>query len=205
MTEAVNGGEGGSANGNGGDAPTVESLQAQLNELRTSLEAANGEAAKWKGKHKDALGQIDKIKKSGKTDDGEDYKTLYSDTTEKLNKANERIKTGAIRTALLESLPKVGVKAEFLEAGLKLIDVSKIEYDEETGEVDSTSVTAQTAVLKKSYPSFFESKVQQRDGKSVSQGSSSGKTISREEYNQLVAKNPAAWFAKRKDGFKVVD
>lgn len=187
------------SNNDGGDhQPTLEELQAKLLE-------AQGEAAKYRNIAKQAQRDRDELKKKKPEAQpgSEDYKQLWQETNDKLTKMQQRTKEAAINAALTAQLTKAGVSPDWMDAAARLADGSLVEWDEEAG-VDNGSVIATVQKLKSAYPGFFNKKVNRTDAKNPSDGPSQEKTISRAEYDQLIATNPDAWLAKRKQGYKVV-
>lgn len=180
----------------GGDQQTVEQLQAEL-------KLAQAEAAKYRKQKTDIAKERDELKGKVKVDPQEEnYKQLWQESQDKATKAMEKMKNSDIKSAVLSKLPAVGVKSEALEAALKLIDGGLIEWSEDDG-VDSATVTAAIQQLKRNHSFLFESVVQKKGGITPKDGNSSAKTITREEFDQMMATNPAAWSAKRKEGYSV--
>jgi hypothetical protein len=166
---------------------------------------AEAEAAKNRNIRKKLEKERDAAKKAKQepSESDQDYKALWQQETAARAKILEKARTADVRTAATARLTKLGVISDGLDAALKLIDPSKIEWDEDGG-VDETSVQAGVQLLKSQYPFLFEKKVSSTTVKTPSEGKTGAgdNEITRSEFDKLGFKDRAAKIAK---GVRVVD
>lgn len=186
------------------DASKVDGdLQKELETLKAERDAAAADAAKYRKLQKDAIAERDALKKSApQQKNEEDYKSLWTESQDKLTKYQERIKGADINSALTAQLTKAGVSQMWLDAAVKLVDKDMIEYDEDAG-VDKQSVTATVAKLKSAYPAMFEKLIKGVDPKDAVNGTSSeSKTMTRGEFDKL---DPVSKSKRMREGWKLTD
>lgn len=177
-------------------------LQKKLNELMAERDAAAAEAAKYRKLQKDAIAERDALKKQAPVQkNDEDYKQLWTETTDKLSKTLERVKTADINSALSAQLTKAGLSQSWFDAAVKLVDRDLVEWNEDTG-VDRQSITAAVAKLKSAYPAMFEKLIKGVDPKDASNGSSESKTMTRQEFDRL---DPIARAKRMREGWKLTE
>ena len=166
----------------GGDQPTLESLQAELN-------AARNEAAKEKSIRTKLQQERDAAKSAKKqeTSNEDDYKKLWAEQTEKLSKIQEKVKSTSVDSVVKAKLAKAGVLPDAIDAATQLVDRGMVSWDEESG-VDEVSAQAAVAKLKSQYGFMFEKKVSATDPKQPAEGKNNGaKVITRSEFDSLSA------------------
>lgn len=197
MTEQVT-----TSNADGDQQETVESLKARLTEMDTTLKSLSDEATKNKNLRRQAEKERDalKVAKTEVNKSDEDYKNLWSQTTEKLTKAVAKAKDADIKSSLADEFGRAKVAGDKVSAALGLIDRTLIEWDEDAG-TDAQSVKAAVQKLKSTYGFLFESTVNPTDV--VRPGDGGTKTsITRAAFDAL---SPLDRVAKLKSGVKLTD
>lgn len=187
------------------DTDAGEHQTETLESLRAERDALAAEAAKERGIRKTLQAERDKAKKATQTapkDSGEDYKQLWEQSNSKLTKMQEQVKQSAVKAALTTKLSASKVQADKLDAAIALLDQSLVEWDEDSG-VDNQSITAAVQKLKGNYAWLFETKVTANQLKPAAEGSATGKTITRAEFDRL---SPADKMTKMvTEKFTVID
>ena len=175
--------------------PSIEDLQAQI----TTLTA---EAAKYRNQRTKAQQERDELKKTSKEAAGDDYKALWTESEAKAERLLNKAKTASVDSSIRAKLTKAGVLPDAIDAAVKLVDHSMVEWSEDNG-IDEVSANAAAAKLKSQYAFMFEKKVSSTEPKNAAEGkSTSDKTLTRSQFDSLT---PALKTERMKAGWKLTD
>lgn len=160
----------------------VESLDS----LKSKLDLANAEAAKYRKQKNDAVKERDTLKKTRETEETKSWEALYKASQEENAKMRDGSKKQAITAAIRDALVKQGVLTDALADASKLVDVSMVSWDSEDG-VDAFSVESAVKALRGSSKYLFETKIAPTgDPKNPKSGSTkSDSEISRKEFDAI--------------------
>ena len=183
-----------------GDSQTEQETEIDYKALYEDSQSKLQKQIKIK---QDVTKDRDNLKKNQTQKEENDYKKLYEDELTARQSIETRVKTANAKAAVSAQLTKIGVRPEFHDAALKLIDMSKVEVDDD-GDVDPVSVTAVGQQFKKDYAVMCEKVINKVDAKGAVNGSADNKTITRDEFNSLSTSNPIEASKRMREGWKIV-
>jgi small-conductance mechanosensitive channel len=181
----------------------VDQQTESVDELKSQIARLEAEATKHRKVRQQVEKERNELREKTKSSQDEDYKTLYQTTLDEKSKLHTHVKTQAVNSAVEKQLTKLGVNPALMEAALKLVDHSMVDFDIESG-VDSTGVTAAGQKFKSTYSAFFEKPVKGADVKTPGSGASTdnANTMTRSEFDRL---DPHVRAERMKKGWKLTD
>lgn len=177
-------------------------LQALENENKLLRDEATSQR-KLKQKLAEEVNTLKKgVKEGDETSNDAKYKSLYEQEKQRADSYLNSVKKTQIQNELTAKLSKAGIRPDLLNAGIKLTDVSMIEWDLENG-VDEGSVEAAIHHLKSQHSGFFENVVKPTTTKSPARNvTSDSKVITRKEFNALPLPERSL---KMSEGYSLID
>lgn len=199
MSENLN--QGGNPENTGGSQNNPEQNPEDFQQVKQRLADLEAALNKERSIKQQVIQERDQLKKQKKTENNEDVQKLLLDSQTRATELLERVKNTDIKTALVQELTKSGVAPKWFEAAVKLADRGNIDWTEEHG-VDSISLQASVARLRKDFPDMFERKLTEVEAKAAAGRGGGEKTIKRADYFKLP---PAEQHKRVKEGWKVID